>query len=215
MIAVCLALCLVSALKIQKTKLLSFLSVKGLAILSILVFAIVCSNLASNMDGATLFVIIAIALQVFSAVVSCLPAKDNLFEPLYKALDMATSLCLALAGLLIVPLSPFGLPAGFVVGAIASAMFALFKREFKWNVDLFAYFGFAFATALLGQIVVILISSITLQTILFSAGALVFFVSTLFKTFISSDRKSILITKNILYYISLIAIASSIFLAVV
>lgn len=213
-LTVALIMCGISSFKNEKTKLLSFMCVKGFAILSVFILSITASNLASNMEGTTLFILLALGLQVFSAIVKVLPTKNDMFEPLYKGLDMGSALCLAAAGLLIVPLSPIALPAGFFLGAVACAMYALFNRKFSWKVDLFKYLQTSFAAALLGQIIIILLASITIQTIVFSAGALIHFTYCLFDTFIKKDNISILITKNILFYISLLTFATSIFLIV-
>ena len=207
-----LAICGVSAFKVQRDKLLLFVTLKGFSLLSLLIFSITCANLVSDMSGTTIFIISALAIQMFSGIISILPTKNDLFAPLYNCLDMLSALCLALAGLLIVPLSPFGLPIGLGVGIIAAIIIGLIKRDFVFKTDFTQYAIFVFATALLGQIIVILLQSISLQTIFFCIGALIFFAYSIFRTFISSDNKKVLIAQNILYYLSYISIITSIFL---
>lgn len=208
----CLTLCGVSAFKVQRDKLLIYVTLKGLAILSILTFAVTCANLASNMQGTTLFILLGISFQIFSAIVSILPTKNDLFAPLYQMLDLGTALCLAFAGLLLTSLSPFGLPIGLGVGIIASLIIILAKKSFNWKVDISKYGCFSFAVALLGQVIVILINSQSIQSIIFGIGSVLFFAYIILKIFFLEENKKVLISKNLLYYLSLLTIVSSIFL---
>ena len=210
-----LAICGVSSFKLERTKLSSFVFLKGIAILSILCLALTASNLASNMKGTTLFILLAIGVQVFSAILASIPTKDDIFKILKLGLDMTTSLFLALAGLLLAPLSSFGLPIGIGVGLIAMLVLTLInKQSFNYKTDLFKYFKFAFACGLLAQVVVILISTISVQTIIFAIGAIIYYSYLIMQMFIGNDKKELVITKNIIYYLSLIILASSIFMGV-
>lgn len=213
-LAATMAMCGVSAFKTQRDKLLIFVSVKGAAVLSLLIFAITNANLASNMNGSTLFILLALAFQIFSAVISVLPTKNDLFAPLYHSLDMLSAASLAIAGLLLVSLSPFGLPIGFGVGLLTALIVALVKRNFNWKVDITKYGVFIFASSLLAQVVIILLSGLSIANIIFSVGAVVYFAYSILKTFISSENTKFVIIQNILYYLSLIILTASIFLAI-
>ena len=214
MVAV-LIVCGVSSFKTERTKLSAYTFLKGLSILSVLVLGLTASNLATNINGSTIFVLLAVAIQIFSAILISIPTKDDLFKPIILGLDMISTLMIGLSGLLLVDLSIFGLPIGFGAGAIAMLIFGLVnKKNFNVKTDLFRYFNFAFACGLLGQIVIIVLNVISIQSIMFAAGAILYFINVSINTFIQSDKRSLLIAKNIFYYLSLILLTSSIFMGV-
>ena len=212
-LAVALIVCGLASFKTEKVKLLELLAVKGLAILSIIILALISSNLTATFSASTMFVILALAIELFSVIVSSLPTKSDLFAPLYMGLDMMTSIMLSVSGLLFVKLSPFGFPIGLGAGLIVMAVYGIIKKKnFNYKTDLFRYLNFSIACGLLGQFVIILLSNVSIQAIMFSIASILYFAYAFFATFITTDKKPILITKNILLHLSLITFAISIFL---
>lgn len=213
LLLISLVLCGFSCFFFKKEKLATYITLKGGSIAAITILCLTVENLLGikAISGTTTFILIALVLQLFSAISAALPSKTNLFESLYSGLDMGSGLMLALAGLFLITPSPFGLPIGFGVGAITSVIVALALRKFNWKTDIFKYLSLTFGVALLGQVIVILLSTISVQTILFAVAAVLYFVAVIFKLFLNEEVKGIAIAKNIIYYLSLILFVFSIY----
>lgn len=206
-------LCVFSSLITQRDKLVVYISLKGGSVASFVISLLVLENLLGMrvIGGATTFILVALVLQLFSSVVSSLPSKSNMFEPLYSGLDMGSSLMLALSGLFLVSPSAYGLLIGLGAGLIASIIIAVALRKFNWKTDIFRYLTLAFGVALLGQVVMILLETISVQTILFAFASIFYLIASVFKLFTTEEKKRNLYTKNIFYYLSLFLLVLSIY----
>ena len=216
LLVIALALCGVSTFNFRKEKLSLYLAIRGGAITMITVLALAIQNLVgiNAISGTTTFIIIALAIQIFSEILSALPTKNNMFEAVYSGLDMASAIMIALASLLIVPVSAYGLPIGFGAGLIISIIVALAIRKFDWRVDLFKYASLSITAAILAQIVIIFMNTISIQTILFAIGCIVYVVSVVLKLFFKDKSNALSISRDILYYLSMLLITSSIFMLI-
>lgn len=216
LLVISLTLCGISTAFLKKEKLASYVALKGGSVASIAILGLTVENLLGTnaISGTTTFILIAIVLQIFSAIVATLPSKTNIFEPLYSGLDMGTSLMLSLAGLFLIPLSPLGLPIGLGVGILASVIIALAIRKFNWKTDIFKYSSLALTIGLIGQIILILTQTISVQTILFAIAGIVYLAYTIIKIFVPEKFKGITISKNISYYISLLLFVISIYVVI-
>ena len=216
LLAISLTLSGLSSFFFRKDKLPLYIFLKGSAITSIAILGLVIENLlgVNALSGSTTFILIALLLEIFSIIVYSLPSKTNMFAPLYRGLDMCSALMLGLAGLFFIPLSPLGLPIGFGVGIIVAVIVALAIRNFNWQTDIFKYVTLALGIALLGQVILILITTISLQTIFFSVGSVLYVTGMIIKLFFKDINKKLVIARDIIYHIALILIVSSIFVSI-
>ena len=213
LLLISLILCGFSAFNFKKESLSLTLAFRGGALTMIAILALALQNLVgvNALSGTTTFISIALVVQIFSEILSSLPTKSNIFAPIYSGLDMLSCAMFALAGLFIVPVSPFGLPIVLGVGIIASVITALAIRDFDWKTDIFKYASLSISVGILAQVVIIFMSTISVQTILFTIGSIIYVASVVIKLFFKDKNAPLSISRDVLYYISLLLMTASIF----
>lgn len=214
-LALTLIACGLSVFYQKKERLSSFLAVKVFAILSIVALSLVCCNLSYSFDSTSMFVVFGIISLLLSTLISTLPTRNDIFAPFYQILNLIGFISIAVSAFLMLPPSPFAMPAGLLLGIIISLIYCLVKKKFDYKTDLSKFASFSFALAILGQIPMMFLSQINLNFIIFAIAGFFLLIFSIFQTFLKEKEHRVFsILTDVFKYLSLILLAISIYMLI-
>lgn len=186
-------------------------SSNGLTHICILFLAVLNTCFLENILGFSGFIVTAIAILLFSSILKSIPAREDPFKKLTLLLDLGASICLAFSIFLLIPLNFISMPSGLLVGAVLCLIYSLIKKKFNYKEDIVRFGALAFSFGALSQGLYLVVTSFSIGALIFSFGALIFSSFLTITNIISAGNKKLEMVKKILYYLSLILFASSIF----
>jgi len=211
----CLALSCISIFGKGKNNLVFSTTSKGITGVAILGLAILTSNLTSNTSGTISFIMLGLALQLIANIFRTIPTRKKLFEVSYWLIDLLSTICFAASALLLIDITPIALAIGFGSGVLISFIYALASKKFNPKVDFIKYATLSFSFATLAQTIYMLINELSYIKIAFVAGTALFAIYTIFTAYVTSEKRSVEIFRNIFYYLSLIVLAGMSFLYII
>jgi len=211
----CLVLSCISIFGKGKNNLVFSTTSKGITGVAILGLAILTSNITGLTSGTVSFIMIGLALQLISNIFRTIPTRKNLFALSYWSMDLLSGVCFTAAALLFIELTPIAIAIGFGVGVLTSFIYALASKKLDPKIDFIKYAALAFSFSALAQTIYMLINELSYIKIAFVVGTAFFAIYSIFTAFVTSEKRSVEITRNIFYYLSLVVLAGMSFLYII
>ncbi len=206
-----LFLCFLSAFFTKTEKVKTFIAIKGLANFSYILLALIACNLIFKIQAYTLFIIVGLALFMFSTTIRAIPTRSDMFHTFYTFVEALGFAFMIVSVFFLIELPLYGLASG--AGAFLILMIIyLVLRKADQKKDKFANLILQLASLLLLCITLnLVIISFTTQSLVMAIGALFATVYVIIQTFTTFTNKKCGIVKNIFIGLALICLALSIF----
>ena len=212
-VSVCIAL-LVCGLSIyvSNNENVYLVFLRSFAPLICLILALVSANLSSSFGGWTIFISLALAINIIIASNSR-NNKDKVTPLLLGGAYAVELLCFALAAIVSLPFNIWGILFGLSIGAFVGILSIIFDRK-PWLNALIYCINLAFCGLVLGQAITLLISGrLLISSILYLLASLFIFARPIYVNFVKREELTFSVIGQVLEYLPLILLASSIYFA--
>ena len=206
-----LGMCFLSAFFTRTDKVKSFISIKGLTSLTYLSLAIVSTNLIYITYAYAIFIILALALFMFSSIVRAIPTRSDMFRSLYTLFESIAFACLVVSVFFLFTMPLYGLIGGLVAFLVLMIVY-LVKRKADAKKDKLANLLLFFCSSMfLGTAFQFVIMTFSITSLLMTLGSTFAFVYVILQNFTAFTNKKAGIVKNIFLGVALILIALTIY----
>lgn len=187
---------------------------KTFFVVSTLLLALVSANLASSYGALTLMISIGLALLIVSQTLQCTNAQQQTKATFFTArlIQMVALLLFAFAGISLFSFVPWGILTGLCAGIALTFLIAILQRDKSFVQYLFIFLSVTCSLIFLFQsFACLFLSKYTFTSILLLVGAIFLCARIVVSVFSNKDSKLGRILSDVFLAISLICIASSIF----
>lgn len=212
-ISVCIALLLCGLniyLSNNENVYIAFL--RNFAPLICLILALISANLSSSFGGWTIFISLALAINIVINSYSRYN-KDGLTPLLLGGANTVELLCLALAAMVSMRFNIWGILFGLCIGGLAGLVSIIIDRK-PWINALIYCINLAFCGLVFGQAITLFVSKTLLaSSVLYLIASLFTFARPIYANFVKKEGLTFSIIGQVLEYLPLIFFASSIYFA--
>ena len=206
-----LGMCLLSALYTKTEKVKSYIAVKGIASLTYLTLAVVATNLIYITYAYAIFIILALALFMYSSIVRAIPTRSDMFRSLYTLFESIAFACLVVAVFFLFTMPLYGLLGGVVAFLVLMIIYLVKRKEDPSKDKLFNLLLFFCSSILLGTAMNFVVLAFSVTSLLIALGSVFAFVYVVLQNFTSFTNKKAGIAKNIFLGVALIILALAIY----
>ncbi len=206
-----LFLCCLSAFFTKTEKVKTFIAIKGLASFSYILLALIACNLVFKIQAYTLFIIVGMTLFMFSTTIRAIPTRSDMFHTFYTFVEGLGFGFLITSIFFLIEFPLYGLAGAAGAFLILMIVYLIVRKKDQSKDKLANLFLQLTSFALLGISANFAVITLTLQSILMAAGALLASVYVIIQTFTLFTNKKCGMVKNLFIGLALILLGLSIF----
>ena len=206
-----LAMCVLSACYTKTEKVKSYIAIKGLATLCYLSLAVVSTNLIFATYAYAIFIILGLALFMFSSIIRAIPTRSDMFRAFYTLFESIAFGCFITSVFFLFSKPYYGLIGGLATFLILMIIYLVkrkedFKKDKLANLLLFLCSSIFFGISMNFAII-----SFSLNSLLFAVSSAFAFTYVILQNFSNFANKKANIVKNLFLGIALILASLAIY----
>ena len=184
----------------------------GISHICIIFLAVLGASFNANVSGFSAFIVMALTILLFSNILKSIPVRETPFKNLTLLLDLSSSICFAFSIFLLIPLNFISMPSGLLVGIGLCLIYSLIKKKLSYKEYLPRFSAVIFSFGALSQGAYLVITTFSIGALILAIASLAFTVFGIIDNLINTKESKINVVKKILYYLSIMLFASSIFM---
>ena len=186
----------------------------GISHICIIFLAVLGASFNTNVSGFSAFIVMALTILLFSNILKSIPVRETPFKNLTLLLDLSSSICFAFSIFLLIPLNFISMPSGLLVGIVLCLIYSLIKKKLSYKEYLPRFSAVIFSFGALSQGAYLVITTFSIGALILAIASLAFTVFGIIDNLINTKDSKINVVKKILYYLSIMLFASSIFMLI-